>query len=255
MNQMNGLTDLRAHGQPRTEAEDAHQHRELLPVRPQEAGPVVHEAGHQGLHVAELRVNPKDLEDKDIKDLRSITGQRLVGHQQHDEEDGRPEEGGWEGEDELWVGEEHEAGPGPGHGVRLGAAGGRPPDHRGDGEAVDGGHVAEDREHEEPGGEAGAGVHHAGDQRVPVAVVVELVVRPQGGQRAGPHAANIFGMCLNIFAAPVGEEYLRGAVYPGGAPEQVVPLRGDVVQQPRPGPLQREGAPWELGIAVVTGKY
>ena len=59
--------------------------------------------------------------------------------------------------------------------------------------------MAEDGEHEEPGGEAGAGVHHAGDQRVPVAVVVELVVRPQGGQSAGPHAANIFGMCLNIF--------------------------------------------------------
>ena len=55
--------------------------------------------------------------------------------------------------------------------------------------------------------------------------------------------------------APVGEEYLRGAVYPGGAPEQVVPLRGDVVQQPRPGSLQREGAAWELGIAVVRGKY
>ena len=54
-----------------------------------------------------------------------FTGQRLVGHQQHDEEDGRPEEGGWEGEDELRVGEEYEAGAGPGHGVRLGAAGGR----------------------------------------------------------------------------------------------------------------------------------
>ena len=76
---MHILTDLCAHGQPRTEAEDTHQHRELLPVRPQEAGPVVHEAGHQGLHVAELRVHPEDLEDKDIKDLRSITGQRLVG--------------------------------------------------------------------------------------------------------------------------------------------------------------------------------
>ena len=51
--------------------------------------------------------------------------------------------------------------------------------------------MAEDGEHKEPGGEAGAGVHNAGDQRVPVAVVVELVVRPQGGQSAGPHAANI----------------------------------------------------------------
>ena len=123
---MYGFTDLCAHGQPGTEAEDTHQHRELLPVRPQEAGPVVHETGHQGLHVAELRVNPEDLEEKM---LSFITGQRLVGHQQHDEEDGRPEEGGWEGEDELWVGEEHEAGPGPGHGVRVEAAGGwwRPP--------------------------------------------------------------------------------------------------------------------------------
>ena len=135
------------------------------------------------------------------------------------------------------------------------AGGGHPPDHRGDGEAVDGGHVAEDGEDEEPGGEAGAGVHNAGDQRVPVAVVVELVVRPQGGQSAGPHAANILVMCLNIFAAPVGEEYLRGSVYPGGAPEQVVPLRGDVVQQPRPGSLQREGAAWELDIAVIRSKY
>ena len=115
--------------------------------------------------------------------------------------------------------------------------------------------MAEDGEDEKPGGEAGAGVNHAGDQRVPVAVVVELVVRPQGGQSAGPHATNILVMCLNIFVAPVGEEYLRGSVYPGGAPEQVVPLGGDVVQQPRPGSLQREGAAWEPGIAVVTGKY
>ena len=116
--------------------------------------------------------------------------------------------------------------------------------------------MAEDGEYEDPGGEAGAGVDHAGDQCVPVAVVVELVVRPQGGQSARPHAANILGMCLKIFfGAPVGEEYLRGSVYPGGSPEQVVPLRGHVVQQPRPGPLQREGAAWELGIAVVTGKY
>ena len=115
--------------------------------------------------------------------------------------------------------------------------------------------MAEDGEDEEPGGEAGAGVDHAGDQRVPVAVVVELVVRPQGGQRAGPHATNILAMCLNIFGAPVGEEYLRGSVYPGGAPEQVVPLRGHVVQQPRPGPLQREGAAWKLDIAVFRGEY
>ena len=46
--------------------------------------------------------------------------------------------------------------------------------------------MAEDGEHQHPGGEAGAGVDHAGDQRVPVAVVVELVVGAQG--REGPRA-------------------------------------------------------------------
>ena len=78
MNQMNGLTDLCAHGQARTEAEDAHQHRELLPVRPQEAGPVVHEAGHQGLHVAELRVHPEDLEDKVLLMTEATYMKRLL---------------------------------------------------------------------------------------------------------------------------------------------------------------------------------
>ena len=52
----------------------------------------------------------------------------------------------------------------------------RLPDHGGDGEVVDGGHVPKDGEHEDPGGEAGAGVDHAGNQRVAVAVVVKLVV-------------------------------------------------------------------------------
>lgn len=60
------------------------------------------------------------------------------------------------------------------------------PDHGGYREVVDGGHVAQDGEHQHPGGEAGAGVDHAGDQRVPVAVVVELVVGAQG--RKGPRA-------------------------------------------------------------------
>ena len=46
--------------------------------------------------------------------------------------------------------------------------------------------MAQNGEHEHPGGEAGAGVHHAGDQCVPVAVVVELVVGAQG--RESPRA-------------------------------------------------------------------
>ena len=53
------------------------------------------------------------------------------------------------------------------------------PDHGGDGEVVDGGHVAQDGEHQDPSSEAGAGVDHAGDQGVAVAVVVELVVGAQ----------------------------------------------------------------------------
>ena len=75
------------------------------------------------------------------------------------------------------------------------------PDHGGYREVVDGGHVAEDGEHEDPGGEAGAGVDDAGDESVPVAVVVELVVRAQGWQGPGAHT--------------VCEEYLCGSVYPG----------------------------------------
>ena len=85
--------------------------------------------------------------------------------QQHDEEYRCPEERCREGEDELRVGEEDEAGAGPDDAV--------------DGEVVNGGHVAEDGEDEDPGGEAGAGVDQAGDEGVPVAVVVEGVVGPQ----------------------------------------------------------------------------
>lgn len=82
--------------------------------------------------------------------------------QQHDEEYRGPEEGGGEGEDQLWVGEEDQARPGPHHALY--------------GELVDVSHVTEDREHEDPGSEAGEGVDHAGDEGVPVAVVVEGVV-------------------------------------------------------------------------------
>ena len=67
----------------------------------------------------------------------------------------------------------------------------RLPDHGGDGEVVDGGHVAEDGEHEHPGGEAGAGVDHTGDQRVTVAVVVKLVIRAKSGESPRAHTMEI----------------------------------------------------------------
>ena len=49
------------------------------------------------------------------------------------------------------------------------------------------------------------------------AVVVELVVRPQGGEGSG--------------ADGVGEEYLGGGVYPALRVVQLAPVRGDVQQQ------------------------
>ena len=52
---------LAAHRQPSTEAQHTNQHGELLPVGPEEVGPVVHQAGDEGLHVAELAVDPQDL--------------------------------------------------------------------------------------------------------------------------------------------------------------------------------------------------
>ena len=56
--------------------------------------------------------------------------------------------------------------------------------------------MAEDGEDQHPGGEAGAGVDHAGDQRVAVAVVVELVIRAQG--REGPGANTMETMKTRI---------------------------------------------------------
>ena len=61
------MLDLGAHGEARTEAEDADQDRELLPVWPEEAGPVVHQPSDQGLHVAELAVHPQYLSDQVLR--------------------------------------------------------------------------------------------------------------------------------------------------------------------------------------------
>ena len=60
-------------------------------------------------------------------------------------------------------------------------------------------------------------VHKASDDGVLDAVVVELVVRPQGWEGSG--------------ADGVGEEYLGGGVYPALRVVQLAPVRGDVQQQ------------------------
>ena len=93
------------------------------------------------------------------------------------------------------------------------------PDHGGYGEVVDGGHVAQDGEHQHPGGEAGAGVDHAGDQGVPVAVVVELVVGAQSRQGTGANTMKIdkemFTLENWIQSSPVRKEDLSRPVNPG----------------------------------------
>ena len=66
--------------------------------------------------------------------------------------------------------------------------------------------MAEDGEHQDPGGEAGAGVDHAGNQRVPVAVVVELVVGAQSRQGTG---ANTMLIKKCVFLAPTGAQEVQ----------------------------------------------
>ena len=55
------LPNLSAHWKTSTEAEHTHKHSKLLSVRSEEVGPVVHQASHQGLNIAELAVNTEDL--------------------------------------------------------------------------------------------------------------------------------------------------------------------------------------------------
>lgn len=76
-------------------------------------------------------------------------------------------------------------------------------------------HVPQHREDDEPGQEAGETVDGAGEHRVPVAVVVELVVAGEGEQ--GPESRSQW------------EEDLRGGVDPHLRVAQLVPLGGEVV--------------------------
>ena len=123
-----------AEGQSKTKEAEAEGDGELPPVLQQLVRPVVHDAGDQGLHVAELAVDAE--------------------HEQHDEEDGGPDHRAGQGEHQVGVGEEDEAWS------RV--------DDVVDGGAGDEGHVAEDGEHEDSGQQAGQRVHNARDDRVPV---------------------------------------------------------------------------------------
>ena len=123
-----------AEGKSEAEESKAECDGELPPVLQQLVGPVVHDAGDQRLHVAELAVDPQ--------------------HEEHHKEDGRPDHRARQGENEVRVGEEDQAGAGVDDVV--------------DGGAGDEGHVAEDGEHEDSGQQAGQRVHNARDDRVPV---------------------------------------------------------------------------------------
>ena len=135
-----------AHRQAQSEHEDAHADSELPPVLEQGSWPVVHDAGDESLNVAELGVDAE--------------------HQQHDEEYDGPNDRAGKFEHQVGIREEDEAGSGVDHFV--------------DGSFLDVSHVAQNGEDEHAGDEAGHGVDHAGDDGVFVAIVVELVVGPQG---------------------------------------------------------------------------
>ena len=115
-------------------------------MRLQHLGPVVHQAGHQRLHPAELRVDTEG--------------------EQHDEEEEGPEGGGGDGQHHLRVNQESQAGPRLDHVVHHHSLGVR--------------HVAQDGEDHHGGEEGGEGVDAADHDGVLVAVVVELVVAAQG---------------------------------------------------------------------------
>ena len=142
------------HGEPQQEHEDGHAQGELLPVRLQHLGPVVHQAGHQGLHPAELRVDTEG--------------------EQHDEEEEGPEGRGGDGQHHLGVHQEGQAGPGLDHVVHQDALGVS--------------HVAQDGEDHHGREEGGEGVDAADDNGVLVAVVVELVVAAQGQQSSNANS-------------------------------------------------------------------
>ena len=124
---------MAAEGKSETEESKAEGDGELPPVLQKLVRPVVHDAGHQRLHVAELAVDPQ--------------------HEQHHEEDGRPDDGAGQGEDEVGVGEEDEAGAGVDDVV--------------DGRARDESHVTQDGEDQHSSQQAGQCVHNAGDDCVP----------------------------------------------------------------------------------------
>ena len=129
-----------AEGQSKTKEAEAEGDGELPPVLQQLVRPVVHDPGDQGLHVAELAVDAQ--------------------HEQHDEEDGGPEDRAREREDQVGVGEEDEAGTAVNDIVN--------------GCLLNVGHVAEDGEHQDTSKQARQGVHDASDDRVSVNIILKF---------------------------------------------------------------------------------
>ena len=161
---------LSAHGESQSEHEDAEADSEESPVLEQGLGPVVNDPGHQGLHVAELGIDSENLEEKkrekdetyaNLKGINSF----LFLYQQHDEENDCPQHGSREIEDQVRIREEDQSGSGVDHFV--------------DGGLLDVGHVAQDREDQDSGGQTCESVDNAGDYGIPgernQAVIFEII--------------------------------------------------------------------------------
>ena len=199
------------HGQPQQEHEHRHAQGELLPVRLQGLGPVVHQPGHEALHAAELGVDAEG--------------------EQHDEEEEGPERGGRHGEHHLGVHQEGEPGPGLDHVPHLHPLGVR--------------HVAQDGEDHHGGEEGGEGVDAADEDRVLVTVVVELVVAAQRQQSADTNSVGKEDLGASIYEQIQYSTYsvysTTRLTYPDLALGEPVPVRGEEVLDAVQRALEREG--------------
>ena len=152
------------HGESQQAHEDGHGQGELLPVGPQLVGPVVHQAGHERLRARELAVDAQ--------------------RQQHHEEESGPEGRGREGEHNLRIDEEGEAGAWLHHVAHLHTLGVS--------------HVPQDGEDDCGREEACEGVDGADDEGVPVAVVMELVVAAQRQEGPDSHPVGVEDLSATI---------------------------------------------------------
>ncbi len=170
-------THLGDHGQAQEKENDAGGECNFLTMRQEDARPVVHDAGDEGLYAAELSVDTQNLlmhvvHVKCIFALDMIMLKRDT-RQKHREEDDCPEEGERQTEDQLWVGEKHQPRPSADDIVDRGVLRVHVQTmllcsyrvlYRAD---LQMGHVAENGEHQHAGAYTSARVHHARDQGIP----------------------------------------------------------------------------------------